>query len=103
MNEESETSPVIDSWDTYWAGAQSSSAFSGGGTTDPLVLSFWDEIFRDIRERRDDVRIIDIASGNGAVIDKSFGTTDVMVVLPISQISDRYINHYGADASRFAS
>ncbi len=71
MNEESETSPVIDSWDTYWAGAQSSSAFSGGGTTDPLVLSFWDEIFRDIRERRDDVRIIDIASGNGAVIESA--------------------------------
>lgn len=41
--------------------------------------------------------------GNGAVIDKSFGTTDVMVVLPIAQISDRYINYYGADASRFAS
>ncbi len=41
--------------------------------------------------------------GDGAVIDKSFGTTDVMVVLPIAQISDRYINYYGADASRFAS
>ena len=41
--------------------------------------------------------------GDGAVIDKAFGTTDVMVVLPIAQISDRYINHYGADAGRFAS
>lgn len=41
--------------------------------------------------------------GDGAVIDKAFGTTDVMVVLPIAQISDRYINYYGADASRFAS
>lgn len=41
--------------------------------------------------------------GDGAVIDKAFGTTDVMVVLPIAQINNRYINHYGADASRFAS
>jgi putative hemolysin len=39
--------------------------------------------------------------GNGAVVDHAFGTTDVMVVLPISQISDRYINYYKADASRF--
>lgn len=71
MNEESETRPVIDSWDTYWAGAQSSAAFSGGGTTDPLVLSYWDDIFRDIRKRREAVRIIDIASGNGAVIESA--------------------------------
>ncbi|MEX3011215.1 GNAT family N-acetyltransferase [Hoeflea sp. TYP-13] len=41
--------------------------------------------------------------GDGAVIDRAFGTTDVMVVLPIAQINNRYINHYGADASRFAS
>lgn len=71
MNEESETRPVIESWDTYWAGAQSSAAFSGGGTTDPLVLSFWDDIFRGIREHRESARIIDIASGNGAVIESA--------------------------------
>ncbi len=41
--------------------------------------------------------------GCGAVVDSAFGTTDVMVVLPISRISDRYINYYKADASRFAS
>ena len=41
--------------------------------------------------------------GDGAVVDRAFGTTDVMVVLPISKINNRYINYYGADASRFAS
>lgn len=71
MNEESETRPVIESWDTYWAGAQSSAAFSGGGTTDPLVLSFWDDFFRDVRGSRDAPRIIDIASGNGAIIESA--------------------------------
>lgn len=40
--------------------------------------------------------------GEGAVIDRAFGTTDVMVVLPKTAISDRYLNYYGADASRFA-
>lgn len=38
-----------------------------------------------------------------AVIDRAFRTTDVLVVLPVKQISSRYINHYGADATRFAA
>ncbi|WP_281978160.1 GNAT family N-acetyltransferase [Pseudorhizobium flavum] len=41
--------------------------------------------------------------GDGAVVDAAFNTTDVLVVLPISAISNRYINYYGADAGRFAS
>ncbi|AJY48375.1 GNAT family N-acetyltransferase [Martelella endophytica] len=41
--------------------------------------------------------------GDGAVVDHAFNTTDVLVVLPIASISDRYINYYGADAGRFAS
>jgi len=41
--------------------------------------------------------------GDGAVVDHAFQTTDVLVVLPISNISGRYINYYGADAGRFAS
>lgn len=40
---------------------------------------------------------------DGAVIDRQFGTTDVMMILPVSDISHRYINYYGADASRHAS
>ena len=40
--------------------------------------------------------------GDGAVIDHAFNTTDVLIVLPISAISDRYLNHYGTDAGRFA-
>jgi L-ornithine Nalpha-acyltransferase len=41
--------------------------------------------------------------GNGAVVDHAFRTTDVLVVLPVSQISGRYISHFGADAGRFAT
>ena len=39
---------------------------------------------------------------DGAVVDKQFGTTDVMMVLPVSGISHRYINYYGANATRHA-
>ena len=41
--------------------------------------------------------------GEGAVVDHAFGTTDVLVVLPVESISSRYLNYYGSDAQRFAS
>lgn len=39
--------------------------------------------------------------GDGAFVDHAFRTTDVMIVLPIENISHRYVNYYGADAGRF--
>ncbi len=36
-----------------------------------------------------------------AVIDPEFGTTDILVILRTEDISERYLNHYGADADRF--
>ncbi|MBV9557549.1 MAG: GNAT family N-acetyltransferase [Pseudolabrys sp.] len=41
--------------------------------------------------------------GQGAVIDRAFGTTDVLIVLPVAAISARYIAHFGADADRHAA
>lgn len=41
--------------------------------------------------------------GNGAVIDHQFGTTDVLIVMPVSEIDPRYIKHYGVEADRFAA
>jgi putative hemolysin len=35
-----------------------------------------------------------------AVPDPDFGTIDILVVLPVSAINPRYVNYYGADASR---
>jgi len=39
--------------------------------------------------------------GDGAVIDRDFGTSDVFIILPVENISSRYISYYGADADRF--
>lgn len=33
--------------------------------------------------------------GDGAVIDRQFNTTDVLIILPVSNISPRYITHFG--------
>jgi putative hemolysin len=41
--------------------------------------------------------------GDGAVIDHQFGTTDVLIVLPVSAISARYIEHFGGETSRRAA
>jgi putative hemolysin len=43
------------------------------------------------------------AFGDGAVIDRRFGTTDVFVVLPVAAISRRYIAHFGPAANRHAA
>jgi putative hemolysin len=34
--------------------------------------------------------------GDGAVIDRQFGTTDVLIILPIEAIDPRYFTHFGA-------
>ena len=39
--------------------------------------------------------------GDGAVVDHEFGTTDVLIVLPVSAIKQRYIEHF--DLSRRAA
>jgi putative hemolysin len=41
--------------------------------------------------------------GNGAVVDYQFGTTDVLIVLPVAAISTRYIGHFSAGADRHAA
>ncbi|HEY0331603.1 MAG TPA: GNAT family N-acyltransferase [Rhodopseudomonas sp.] len=42
--------------------------------------------------------------GDGAVIDYQFGTTDVLIVMPVAAIKGRYIEHFGgSDAPRRAA
>lgn len=41
--------------------------------------------------------------GDGAVVDHQFGCTDVLVILPVSQIDPRYVDYYGADGERYAA
>jgi putative hemolysin len=41
--------------------------------------------------------------GDGCVVDTEFDTVDVFVVLPVREISPRYISYYGAEADRFAA
>lgn len=41
--------------------------------------------------------------GDGAVIDRQFGTTDVLIIMPVSALNARYVGHFGATADRHAA
>lgn len=41
--------------------------------------------------------------GEDAVVDHQFGTTDVLVIMPVANINPRYVDYYGADSGRFAA
>lgn len=60
--------PVGESWDTYWRDVEHGAAYSAGGITHPAIQSFWDGVFRAARARYEAPRIVDIGSGNGAVV-----------------------------------
>jgi putative hemolysin len=41
--------------------------------------------------------------GDGAVVDSAFGTTDVLIVMPVSEINARYVEHFGGSTPRRAA
>jgi len=41
--------------------------------------------------------------GEGAVVDHQFGTTDVLIILPVEAIDTRYFGHFGAPTQSTAS
>lgn len=41
--------------------------------------------------------------GDHAVIDHQFNTTDVLVILPVSDINPKYVGYFGSDGTRYAA
>ena len=68
-NRETEPSPVIESWDSYWQGAETSGTYTGGGSRNPLVISFWTHFFVIAKDRNKSLKVVDVASGDGAVVE----------------------------------
>ena len=90
---------VADSWNTYWHGARHGEAYTGGGGTHPLIFSFWDGVFTALRARKQAPRIVDVASGNGALVGRAqaeFGDGIFLACLDISNAAVRGL------AKRFA-
>ncbi len=106
-NSHSENS-VAQDWDRYWKGSQDQSAFGSGGVNHPAILAFWTTFFR--ASANPTTRIIDIASGTGAVIEAAthvdqspgdFICVDTSIAA-INTLCSRFLNVQGlvADASQ---
>lgn len=59
-------------WDTYWQGATESDAYVSGGVSHPAVAEFWDAAFAELLAEREHTRVLDIATGSGAVVERLF-------------------------------
>jgi ubiquinone/menaquinone biosynthesis C-methylase UbiE len=71
---ESNTSEIAGNWDSYWHGTGGVGAYSSGGVSHPVIQTFWDEFFQAARQSHDKPKMIDIASGNGVVVEHALAT-----------------------------
>lgn len=60
---------VTQSWETYWHGTAEAGAYGAGGAGHPAIHAFWEQFFRSISSSRNAATLLDIASGNGAVVE----------------------------------
>jgi len=66
-----ETTPVAHHWDGYWRGTGAAGAYSSGGANHPSLQAFWDEFFSRVKAEYLTPSILDVACGNGAVIERA--------------------------------
>ena len=59
-----------DGWDAYWSGSKDTHSFTGGGVTHPVVQHVWQALLPEILNAFDSARVLDIASGSGAVVEQ---------------------------------
>ena len=70
------TSVTSKSWDKYWQGTSDKGAFTSGGVSHPAIRAFWTEFFNSAKQNYNHPKILDIASGNGAVIESALEAFD---------------------------
>lgn len=59
-------------WDTYWQGTQDADAYASRGASHPTITSFWRDTLSQILAPTSNARILDIATGSGAVVENLF-------------------------------
>ncbi len=60
---------ISKSWDTYWRGTGDARAYSSGGANHPALAEFWNVLFLSFIAERRPVKLVDVATGNGAVVE----------------------------------
>ena len=108
-NPEHITSQVGKSWDAYWHGTGDSGAYSSGGAGHPAIKDFWGTFFQSLQQDYTKPSMLDIASGNGAVVEHALqvfgeGSAEISCVdiseSAIANIQNRFprVNGIVADA-----
>lgn len=87
------TSNHASSWDTYWQGSGDATALTDGGANHPAILGFWDDFFSASKLNLDTPKILDIASGNGAVIERALANYSKQPELTSLDISPAAISN----------
>jgi ubiquinone/menaquinone biosynthesis C-methylase UbiE len=100
----SDTNQHANSWDTFWQGTSDASALNAGGANHPAHQAFWVTLFEQLKQPQDGISILDIASGNGALVQiahkvfseqiNSFSCVDISDAA-IKNISERFPNVHG--------
>lgn len=94
------TSQTNKSWDKYWQGTGDIAAFTSGGVSHPAIRAFWIEFFNSAKQNYSKPKILDIASGNGAVIECALEAfNDIPNELTALDVSEAAIKNINA---RFA-
>lgn len=66
-----DASSIGKSWDTFWHGTGDTGAFASGGVSHPAIAHFWGQFFRTVQEGYEAPTFVDIATGNGALIEQA--------------------------------
>lgn len=76
MDNSNNTKSVHSSWDTYWQGTGDIGAFSAGGISHPAIAAFWEDFFAATANRDQATRLLDVATGNGAILKMALSKLD---------------------------
>jgi ubiquinone/menaquinone biosynthesis C-methylase UbiE len=87
------TSQTSKSWNKYWQGTGDIGAFTSGGVSHPAIRMFWDELFILANQSYSNPSLIDIASGNGAVVESALAAFNGKNQITSLDISDAAIEN----------
>ncbi len=71
MNEPNKPSETR-GWDTYWQGTRDADSYAAGGAKHPAIDSYWNATLGEILSSGGDAKILDIATGSGAILENLF-------------------------------
>ncbi len=96
MTSEPQADATTRGWDTYWQGTGDLGAWTAGGVSHPAIRAYWEDFFSRRREQPGSSALLDLASGNGAVVECALGVFgDGALEITCVDLSEAAINNIG--------